>query len=438
LAAPYYSEDSSMAESILSRASGRRAVPGDIVVARLSLVYMHDGTFGLARRVMMEAPRLDGVFDPSRVALFIDHAAPAPNLAAAMVHREMRRWARERGVRLYDVGSGISHQVVVDEGLAGPWDVVVGADSHTVTLGGVAAFATGVGSTDAAVAAATGRLWFRVPEPLLVRLEGRLPRGVTGKDLALHIVGELGGDGAIYRALEFWGPGLRVLSVDQRLTVANMSVEAGAKAAVFPSDGLLKAWFLSEHGREVPRLEPGPRAWYPDELPVELDGLEPLVAAPPRVDNVAPVSEYEGVEVDQVFLGSCTNGRVEDYVEAARILSRHPVAGGVRCIAVPASRKVYLRLQELGVINVLAEAGCVVAYGTCGPCIGAHLGILAEGEVAVSTSNRNMPGRMGHRSAKVFLASPLTAAAAAATGRITDPRSLLPGPVAGEGRWVAA
>ena len=434
---PYYSEDSSMAESILSRAVGRRVEPGEIVVAPVSLVYMHDGTFGLARRVMREAPQLDRVFDPSRVALFIDHAAPAPHLAAAMVHLAMRRWSRETGVRLYDVGYGISHQVVADEGLAGPWDVVVGADSHTVTVGALGAFATGVGSTDAAVAVATGRIWLRVPEPLQVRLEGKMPQGVTGKDLALHLVSTLGGDGAIYRALEFWGPGLRLLSVDQRLTVANMAVEAGAKAALFPSDGILQAWFLAEHGREVPGLEPGPRARYQDELTIDMSSLEPLVAAPPRVDNVAPVTEYEGLEVDQVFLGSCTNGRVEDYVEAARILSRHPVARGVRCIAVPASRKVYRRLEELGVIRVLAEAGCVVAYGTCGPCIGAHLGILAEEEVAVSTSNRNFPGRMGHKTAKIFLASPLTAAAAAATGRITDPRELLQRPALERGVAVA-
>lgn len=420
-------EPRTLTEKLFEAKTGRAPSPGEIVVAPLDLVYAHDGTFGLAVEVMRQTPLLDQVFDPSRVALFIDHAAPAPTVAAALVHQAMRRFARERGVRLFDVGNGISHQVVADEALVRPGYFVVGADSHTVTGGAFAAFATGVGSTDAAVAMATGKLWFRVPEQVRLVLDGTPPPYIMGKDIVLTIIGKVGSDGMIYRAVEYQGDGLRYVSMDSRMTISNMAVEMGAKVGLFPSDSVARAWFQALHGLDVPRIEPDPGAGYADEMVLELGKLEPVVAAPPNVDNVKPVTEVEGVEVDQVFIGSCTNGRYEDYVAAARILRGRRVAEGVRCVAIPASRRVYRRLLRDGVIDVLTDAGCFVAYGTCGPCIGAHLGLLGENEVAVSTTNRNFTGRMGHKSSKVYLASPATAAAAAVTGRITDPRSLLRG-----------
>ncbi len=419
-------QDLTLTEKLFRGKLGRVPGAGEIVVVPLDLVYAHDGTFGLAVEVMRQTPLLDKVFDGGKVALFIDHAAPPPTVAAALVHQAMRRFAREKGVRLYDVGTGISHQVVADEALVRPGYFVVGADSHTVTGGAFAAFATGVGSTDAAVAMATGKLWFRVPEQVRLLLQGEPAPAIMGKDIVLTIIGMVGSDGMIYKAVEFQGSGLRWISMDSRMTVSNMAVEMGAKVGLFPSDEVARAWFKTVHGLEVPRLEPDPGAEYSDELELELGKLEPVVAAPPNVDNVKPVTEVEGVEVNQVFIGSCTNGRYEDFVAAARILKGRRVAPGVRCVAIPASRKVYLRLLRHGVIDILAEAGCFVAYGTCGPCIGAHLGLLGEGEVAVSTSNRNFTGRMGHKTSKIYLASPATAAATAVTGRITDPRELLP------------
>lgn len=413
-----------MTEKILAKRLGRVPSPGEHIVAPVDYVYMHDGTFPLALRVLNEAGLVDQV-DPSRLVLFIDHAAPAPSVAAALVHQEMRRFAAKHGVRLYDVGRGISHQVMVEEGYAKPWRIILGADSHTVTLGAVGAFATGVGSTDAAIAAASGRIWLRVPEQVRVRISGyELPPGVMGKDVALGLIHELGANGAIYKALEFQGE-LSALSLSSRLTISNMVVEAGAKLGLFPVDSLAAKSLLEEYGVDAPRLYPDPGAEYSDELELELHGLEPLVAAPPRVDNVKPVTEVEGVEVDQVFIGSCTNGRYEDFLAAARILRGRRVREGVRCIAVPASRPIFQRLVASGVIEVLTGAGCVVTYGTCGPCLGAHFGLLGEDEVVVSTSNRNFVGRMGHPSSRIYLASPVTAAAAAVAGKVTDPREYM-------------
>ena len=420
-------EGLTLTEKLFRGKIGRAPSPGEIVVAPLDLVYAHDGTFGLAVEVMRSVEQLSRISDPGKVALFIDHAAPAPTVAAALVHQAMRRFAREHGVRLYDVGTGISHQVVADEGLARPGRFIVGADSHTVTGGAFAAFATGVGSTDAAVAMATGKLWFRVPEQVKAVLDGEPPGYIMGKDIVLAMIGDVGSDGMIYRAVEYTGTGLKSISMDSRMTISNMAVEMGAKVGLFPSDSVTVEWFKAQHGVEVPRLEPDPGASYGDEYTLELAKLEPMVAAPPNVDNVKPVTELEGVEVDQVFIGSCTNGRYEDFVAAARILKNRKVAPGVRCIAIPASKKVYRMLLRRGVIDTLVEAGCFVAFGTCGPCIGAHLGLLARGEVAVSTTNRNFTGRMGDKESKIYLASPATAAAAAVEGRITDPRPLIRG-----------
>lgn len=410
-----------MTEKILSGKVGRPVSPGDFVLAEADVAYAHDGTAPLAIKVMEENPFMYRVAHPERVFLVIDHASPPPHLEAARVHTLMRKFARRFGIRLYDVGEGICHQVIAESGAVRPGSLVIGADSHTVTLGALAAFATGVGSTDIALVFAYGATWLRVPEAVKGVITGRPSAAIGGKDVVLDLLRQVRADGLTYKAIEFVGDGLRHLSVEQRMTVSNMVVEAGAKAGIFPADNVLLTWL----GTEGQSLRPDPGAEYIDEIVIDLDRLEPLVAEPPNVDRVRSVAELEGVEVDQVFIGSCTNGRYEDFVTAARILRGRRVRDGVRCIAIPASRRVYMRLLEDGIVQELARAGCFVAHSTCGPCIGAHLGILDSGEVAVSTTNRNFPGRMGHKDSKIYLASPATAAASAVEGAIADPRKYL-------------
>ncbi|KSW12642.1 hypothetical protein CF15_01240 [Pyrodictium occultum] len=389
---------------------------------------MNDVTGLLALRVLRETGAeklLDCRRQQPRVVLAFDHYSPAPTAAAATGHSMLRELARSRGCRLWDVGYGIMHQAAVEE-LVEPGWLVLGADSHTITYGALSVFSTGIGSTEAAYAAVTGRLWLRVPEPVYIELTGSLGEGVTGKDLALRLLGFFGGDGLLYRSVEFHGPGLARLGVSDRLTVSNMMVEAGAKTALFPFDGVAAEWYRATRGREPPpgagelRVEPGPGE---ESVEINLGETVPMVAKPPAPYNVAPVEEVEGTEVDQVFIGSCTNGRLEDLEAAARILKGRRARA--RLIVTPASRRIYDMALRSGLLQVLHEAGAVITPPGCGACFGAHMGVAGEGEVVVSTSNRNFPGRMGPPSARVYLASPYTAAAAAATGRITDPRELL-------------
>ncbi len=412
------------AEKVFSLRLGRSVSPGEIVAVDVDLIYAQDSTAPLAVKVMREEFGVEKVARPDRVLFFIDHVSPSSNPDTSALHKLIREFAARHGIRLYDVGRGISHQVVFEEGWVVPGAIVVGADSHTVTGGAVGAFATGIGSTDAAAAMLSGRLWFRVPEAIRVWLRGRLPDYTLGKDVALHLLSLLGTSGANYKSLEFWGD-VSNLSLASRLTIANMSVEMGAKNAYFPPDEQVFQHLRSVGARLPMRpVYPDRDARYSDELEVELNRIEPMVALPPNPSNAKPVSEVEGVEVDQVFIGSCTNGREEDFEAAARILKGRRVHPRVRCIAIPASRRVYLNLLRRGIIQVLVEAGCIVTHSTCGPCVGAHFGLLGPGEVGVFTTNRNFPGRAGHRTAKVILASPYTAAAAAVAGKLVDPRSL--------------
>ena len=414
-----------MTEKILSSKLGRKVEVGEFVVVPVDFVYAHDGTAPLSIKVMNEIKELNKVFDPSRIAFIIDHAAPSPTVFSAHVHIEMRSFAKRFGIRLYDVGNGICHQVIAESGLIRPGMVVVGADSHTVTLGALGAFATGVGSTDAAIAMTLGKLWMKVPETIKVVINGKPKPWVLGKDIILHIIGSLGVDAATYKSVEFLGESLKYLTMDSRMTLSNMSVEMGAKAGLIPVDEVTKAWFKSLGINNIRTIRPDPGAEYEDEVIFDVAGLEPQVALPPNIDNVKPVTEVEGIEIDQVFIGSCTNGRFEDFLIASRIFKGRRVKDGVRCIAIPASRSIYLRLLREGIIEILVSAGCFVAHSTCGPCIGAHLGLLGGGEVAISTSNRNFIGRMGHKDSKVFLASPATAAASAIEGKIVDPSKYL-------------
>ncbi len=413
-------------DRIVSKSIGRDISPGEIVVIGIDAIYAQDGTAPLIIDVIEKELGIDRLEALNRTYFFIDHSSPAPHIAAASVHREMRRFCRKFGIKLFDVGYGISHQVVVEDGIVRPGMIVIGADSHTPTSGALGAFALGVGSTDAAIAMVYGKTWIKVPETFRIRLSGQIRKGVMSKDIILSIIGMMRSDGMMGRAVEFYGDTIKELSIDARMTMTNMSTEMGAESAIIPLDNRALQW-LKSNGYTIHRyIEYDPRAEeFVDEMDVEVQKIEPVVSAPPDVDNVKSVTEAEGIEVDQVFIGSCTNGRLEDLEIASRILKGRKVRDGVRCIVSPASRKIYLEALRRGIIDILAEANCVIAPPTCGPCVGAHMGILAENEVAIATTNRNFTGRMGHKNSKVYLSSPATAAASAIEGRITDPRKYL-------------
>jgi 3-isopropylmalate/(R)-2-methylmalate dehydratase large subunit len=362
---------------------------------------------------------------PQQTIIFLDHAAPSPAQQISNDHILLRRFAEETDCRIYEVGDGVCHQLMV-ENFANPWDVIVGADSHTVTAGALGAFATGMGSSDIAVVLALGKTWFRVPESFLIELIGVFPRAVCAKDLILYLIGKIGADGANYKALEFGGKALARLTMSQRLTIANMAVEAGAKVGLFPADKVTRD-FLKENGRgeNYQPLSPDAGANYEQVIPVNLDQLEPMLSLPHAVDKVRPVAQVTRVKIQQVFIGTCTNGRLEDLAVAAGILKgkkRHP---GTRLLIAPASRRLLTQAIEKGYIRTLIEAGAVILPPGCAACLGLHQGVLGDGEVCLSTANRNFKGRMGNPEAMIYLASPATAAASAIRGEITDPRELI-------------
>lgn len=412
-----------MTQKIISKHVGRIVEPGEIVTVKLDYVMAHDGTAPLAIKALTELG--DKLANPDKVVLVIDHTSPSPSIKISNIHALMRRFAREQKCIFYDIGNGICHQIMIENHVM-PWMIIAGADSHTCTYGALGAFGTGFGSTDIAVAMATGSTWLKVPESIKVILEGKLRDFVTAKDAMLTLLSIIGSQGAIYKALEFTGNGVSTLSISSRLTMANMAVEAGAKAGIFPTDEVTRK-FLEEHGRGhgFRELSPGKNATYIDELELNLSSVEPMIAKPPTVDRVCSVSEVEGVEVDQVFIGSCTNGRLEDLRLAARILKGRRVKSGVRLIIGPASRDVYLKAIRMDILDMLISAGATIIPPGCGPCPGRHLGVLGEGEVCLSTQNRNFTGRMGSPKATIYLASPATAAATAIMGRITDPREVV-------------
>jgi len=421
----------SVTARILARAAGlKRVEVGDVVTAKVDKVMIHDVTGPIAVDLIEElgVSKLAGSVT---TYVILDHYSPPPTIKAANIHRKLREFSRKYGVKLIDVGEGICHQVLV-EGLVKPGEVIVGADSHTVTAGALAAFATGVGSSEAAYAMITGELWFKVPELITVNVTGAKPSHVYGKDVALKVVSILGQDGANYKSLEFTGDGLRELSMDDRLTVANMSVECGAKNAVFPLDSTcveyLRSLNIGVNEEDVKLLTPTyDHRMEGDTIELRLNELEPLVATPPSPASARPASELSNVEVNVAFIGSCTGGRYRDLLVAAKILRGRKVKPGVRLVAIPASRRIMLKALRTGVISTLVEAGVLVGPPSCGPCFGGHLGVAGDGEVVVTASNRNFVGRMGSRNAKIYLASPATVAASAITGKITDPREFLNG-----------
>ena len=413
-----------LAEKILSLKSHGEAEAGDVVIADVDLAFVQDTTGPLTIRQFKESG-FEALAKPQQTIIFLDHAAPSPARQLSNDHIFLRRFAQETGCRIYEVGEGICHQLVAEQ-FANPGDVILGSDSHTVTAGALGAFATGMGSSDVAVALALGKTWFRVPESFLIKLNGVFPRGVYAKDLILYLIGQIGADGANYKALEFGGDALARMTVSQRLTIANMAVEAGAKVGLFPVDKITQD-FLIEHGRgdNYKSLYPDVEANYEQVIPVNLDQLEPMLSLPHAVDNVRPVAQVKGVKIQQAFIGTCTNGRLEDLAVAAEILKgkkRHP---GTRLLIAPASRQVLIRAIEEGYIQSLIEAGAAILPPGCAACLGLHQGVLGDGEVCLSTANRNFKGRMGNPEAMVYLASPATAAASAIRGEITDPRDIM-------------
>ncbi|MBE3597355.1 MAG: 3-isopropylmalate dehydratase large subunit [Limnochordaceae bacterium] len=417
-----------LVEKILADHSGRREVrAGEIVHARVDMILANDVTapISIQEFYRMGAKR---VFDREAVAMVPSHFAPSPTIQAAANIQAMRQFAREQDLPyFFEIGRmGIEHVLLPEEGLVVPGDVVIGADSHTCTNGALGCFATGMGSTDIAAAMALGETWLRVPETLRVVYYGRRKPWVTAKDLVLHTIGRIGVAGALYQALEYTGEAVRDISMEGRFTMANMAIEAGAKTGIFEVDEVTLAW---EEGRarRPPRIFRGdPGARYAGEVEIDVSRVEPQVAFPHLPENTRPVSEAAalGVRIDQAFVGSCTNGRIEDLRLAARVLRGRRVHQDVRMIVIPASQRVYRQAMAEGLLDCFVEAGAAVSTPTCGPCLGAHMGVLARGERAISTSNRNFVGRMGHRESEIYLASPAVVAASAVMGRIASPEEL--------------
>ncbi len=413
-----------LAEKILSAKCGADVYAGDIVITPLDLVFVQDSTGPLTLRQLSET-NLNTIHNPEKTVLFIDHSAPSPARELSNDHIFLRSFAEEKGVILSDVGEGVCHQIVA-ESFANPGDVIVGSDSHTVTAGAVGAFATGMGSTDIAIAMALGKTWLRVPETIRVVVHGRFAKGVYAKDLILHLIGQLGADGATYKALEFGGETITAMTMPERLTIANMVVEAGAKVGLFPSDSVTQSYLQNqESGGQYVALAPDADANYENTIEIEAARLEPTVAKPHTVDNIALAKELNGVHVDQVFIGTCTNGRLDDIGIAASILNGKRRHSHTRLIVAPASQKVLLAALTEGYISTLVESGATIVPPGCAACLGVHQGVLGDGETCLSTANRNFKGRMGNPAGFIYLASPATAAATAIRGEITDPREVL-------------
>lgn len=411
-----------LAEKILSEKSGQDVHAGDIVIARVDVAAFQDGTGPLGVR-QLQKMHLEKVRAPKSI-LFIDHAAPSPRKELSNDHMLLREFSRKTGAILSDVGEGVIHQRLV-ESYAKPGDVVIGADSHTCTSGALGAFATGMGSTDVAIGMAMGKTWLKVPETFRVEVKGEFRPGVYSKDLILFLIGMLGADGATYKALEFGGPAIGKMSMEARFVLSNMAVEAGAKAGLIASDNKTKQ-YLKIRGRigDWRPLVPDRDAQYERVIKIDVRKLVPQVAFPHTVDNTKNIGDAKGIKVDQVFLGTCTNGRVEDLKIAARVLRGKKRASQTRLVVVPASRDVYISAMKSGLLEVFVRAGAIIMGPGCGPCVGVHQGVLGDGEVCLSTANRNFRGRMGNPEGFVYLASPATAAYSAITGKISDPREI--------------
>ena len=412
-----------MTEKILAHHAGLSSVSaGQLIMAKLDMVLANDITAPVAIREFEKAG-LSSVFDKDKIALVMDHFCPNKDIKAAEQAVISRNFAKKHNItHFYDVGQmGIEHALLPEKGLVKAGDVVIGADSHTCTYGALNAFSTGVGSTDMAAGMAKGEAWFKVPQAIKVSLMGKLPPYVTGKDVILHLIGTIGVDGALYQSLEFMGDGVKNLSIDDRLCICNMAIEAGAKNGIFIFDEITEA-YLKDKASSYTTYEPDADAEYVQEIEIDLSTLKPTVAFPHLPENTRTPKDFGEVKIDQVVIGSCTNGRLSDLAQAYEILKGNTVHPDVRCIIIPATQKIYLEAMEKGYIQAFIEAGAVVSTPTCGPCLGGHMGILAAGERAVATTNRNFVGRMGHPTSEVYLASPYVAAQSAVDGMLSCPK----------------
>ncbi|MBS4803454.1 MAG: 3-isopropylmalate dehydratase large subunit [Clostridium sp.] len=416
-----------MTQKILAAHAGLESVKaGQLIEANLDLVLGNDITSPVAVNEFYKL-KLEKVFDKDKIAIVPDHFTPNKDIKAAEQNKMIREFVKEKDItNYYDVGEmGIEHCLIPEKGLVVAGDVAIGADSHTCTYGALGAFSTGIGSTDMAAGMAIGKCWFKVPSALKFVLKNKPAPWISGKDIILHIIGMIGVDGALYRSMEFVGDGIKYLSIDDRFTMANMAIEAGGKNGIFPVDDITVEYLKEHSNREWKAYEADEDAEYDEVYEIDLSTLRPTVAFPHLPDNTRTIDEVVDIEVDQVVIGSCTNGRISDLRIARDIIKGKKIKKGIRCIVFPGTQKIYLQALEEGIIKDLVEAGAVFSTSTCGPCLGGHMGILAKGERAVSTTNRNFVGRMGHVESEVYLASPAVAAASALTGKITNPETVV-------------
>lgn len=415
-----------MTQKILAAHAGLPEVKaGQLIRAKLDMVLGNDITSPVAIREF-DKEGFTGVFDKSKISMVMDHFTPNKDIKAAEQCLQCRTFAHRFDIdNFYDVGQmGVEHALLPEKGLVAAGDCIIGADSHTCTYGALGAFSTGVGSTDMAAGMATGETWFKVPEAIKVHLTGTLPPMVSGKDVILHLIGLIGVDGALYQSLEYCGEGVAALSMDDRLCIANMSIEAGAKNGIFPVDDITRKYMDGRVNRPYTAYEADPDAEYVRTIEIDLSQIEPTVAFPHLPENARPISQVGDVTIDQVVIGSCTNGRYSDMLDAANVLRGRKVSKGVRCIILPSTPEVWRKCLKEGLMEVFADAGCIIGPCTCGPCLGGHMGCLGDGERCISTTNRNFRGRMGSLESEVYLASPVTAAASAVTGVITGAADL--------------
>ncbi len=415
-----------MAEKILAVHAGlEEVVPGQLIECDLDLVLSNDVTAPIAIKEFKKVG-VDKVFDPTKIALVPDHYVPNKDIQSAEQAKMTREFAREQGItHFYEVGCmGVEHALLPEQGVVGAGDLIIGADSHTCTYGALGAFATGVGSTDAAIGYATGKAWFKVPESILFNIEGELQPGVTGKDIILHIIGMIGVDGALYQAMEFRGSAIESLTMDERLSISNMAIEAGGKAGLIAVDDVTRAYMDGRTERPYKEYHSDPDAVYAKVYNINAADIVPTVAFPHLPSNTRPAAEARDITIDQSVIGSCTNGRIEDMRQAAAVLKGHKVNPNVRCIIIPATQQVYRQCIEEGLMEIFLDANCAVSTPTCGPCLGGYMGILAAGERSIATTNRNFVGRMGDPTSEVYLSSPAVAAASAVLGHIGLPEDL--------------
>ena len=415
-----------MTQKILARHAGLDyVVPGQLIEAKLDMVLGNDITTPVAITEFEKAGFTE-VFEKDKLAIVLDHYTPCKDIKSAQLCLQSRTFARKHNItNFFDVGQmGVEHALLPEKGLCAPGEIIVGADSHTCTYGALGAFSTGIGSTDMAAGMATGLLWFKVPSAIKVILKGKLQPHVSGKDVILHLIGTIGVDGALYQSLEFTGEGVSSLGMDDRFTISNMAIEAGGKNGIFPVDEKTMEYINGRVNRPCEAFEADPDAVYEKEVVIDLDTLEPTVAMPHLPENTKVVSEVAGLHIDQVIIGSCTNGRIQDLRVAAAIMKDKKVADNVRCVVIPATQEIMLQAMKEGLVEIFIQAGAAVSTPTCGPCLGGHMGVMAQGERTVSTTNRNFVGRMGHVSSEIILASPAVAAASAIAGCVADPRTV--------------